>query len=100
VQTIFPLDSGDSAVKITTQHYFTRNKHDINKKLDASGKQIGGGIKPDYVVELTEKDLEAQREALRNDPQNRDAFNKLDPQLKRATEILREQLSAKKTATK
>jgi carboxyl-terminal processing protease len=100
VQTIFPLDSGDSAVKITTQHYFTRNKHDINKKLDASGKQISGGIKPDYVVELTEKDLDAQREALRNDPQNREAFNKLDPQLKRATEILREQLSAKKTAMK
>lgn len=97
VQTIFPLDSGDSAVKITTQHYFTRNKHDINKKLDASGKQISGGIKPDYVVELTDKDLEAQRDALRSDPQNRDAVNKLDPQLKRADEILREQL-AEKTA--
>ncbi len=98
VQTIFPLDSGISAVKITTQHYFTRNQHDINKKLDANGKQISGGIKPDYVVELTEKDLDAQREALRNDPQNREAFNKLDPQLKRAREILAEQLTTKKTA--
>ena len=98
VQTIFPLDSGDSAVKITTQHYFTRDKHDINKKLDANGKQISGGIKPDYVVELTDKDLDAQREALRKDPQNRDAVNKLDPQLKRADEILREDLAAKKTA--
>jgi carboxyl-terminal processing protease len=99
VQTIFPLDSGDSAVKITTQHYFTRNQHDINKKLDANGKQISGGIKPDYVVELTEKDIDAQREALRKNPQDRDAVNKLDPQLKRAGEILREDL-AKKTAQK
>lgn len=100
VQTIFPLDSGDSAVKITTQHYFTRDKHDINKKLDANGKQISGGIKPDYVVELTDKDLDAQRETLRKDPQNRDAINKLDPQLKRADELLREALAAKKTAQK
>jgi carboxyl-terminal processing protease len=100
VQTIFPLDSGDSAVKITTQHYYTRDKHDINKKLDANGKQISGGIKPDYVVELTDKDLDAQRDALRKDPQDRVAFNKLDPQLRRADEILIEQLTAKRTAQK
>jgi len=97
VQTIFPLDSGDSAVKITTQHYFTRNKHDINKKYDANNKQIGGGITPDYVVEFTDKDFDAQKEALRNDPQNRDAVNKLDPQLQKADQILRDQLAGKTT---
>ena len=37
VQTIIPL-ADDSAVKITTQHYFTRDKHDINKKRDANGQ--------------------------------------------------------------
>jgi len=98
VQTIFPLDTGDSAVKITTQHYFTRNKHDINKKYDVNGKQISGGITPDYTVEFTDKDYDAQRDALRNDPQNRDIVNKLDPQLKKADDLLRQQLSGKQTA--
>jgi carboxyl-terminal processing protease len=49
VQTIIPL-SDDSAVKITTQHYFTPNKIDINKRYDSSGKQVSGGIKPDVEV--------------------------------------------------
>jgi carboxyl-terminal processing protease len=41
VQTIFPLDSGDSAVKITTQHYFTRNKHDINRNsMPAANRSV------------------------------------------------------------
>jgi carboxyl-terminal processing protease len=39
VQQIFPL-SGDSAMKLTTEHYFTPSGRDIN----------GKGIKPDVVV--------------------------------------------------
>jgi carboxyl-terminal processing protease len=39
VQQIFPL-SGDSAMKLTTEHYYTPNGRDIN----------GTGIKPDVVV--------------------------------------------------
>ncbi len=38
VQTIIPLQN-ESAVKITTQHYFTPKMHDINRKFDESGKQ-------------------------------------------------------------
>ncbi len=86
VQTIIPL--GDSAVKITTQHYFTRNKRDINKKLDATGKRIGGGIDPDIKVELTEKDLDAKRAALRDNPQDKRAADRVDPQLNKALEVL------------
>ncbi|MBC8101140.1 MAG: S41 family peptidase [Cytophagales bacterium] len=103
VQTIFPLDSpvdaNDSAVKITTQHYYTRDQHDINKKLDANGKQISGGIKPDYVVEFTEKDYDAVNEALRKDPQNRESVvRRLDPQLKRARELMLQGIPAQQSA--
>jgi carboxyl-terminal processing protease len=39
VQQIFPL-SGNSAMKLTTEHYYTPSGRDIN----------GKGIKPDVVV--------------------------------------------------
>lgn len=97
VQTIIPLGD-DSAVKITTQHYYTPNKNDINKKLDATGKQISGGIKPDIEVEFTEKDLEARRDALRNNPQDRAAADKFDPQLQKALSVLREKMAGGRTA--
>jgi carboxyl-terminal processing protease len=42
VQQIFPL-SGDSAMKLTTEHYYTPSGRDIN----------GKGITPDVVVKLT-----------------------------------------------
>lgn len=44
VQTLFPLSDG-SAVKLTTNHYYTPNGHDIHEK----------GIEPDIEVELDEE---------------------------------------------
>jgi carboxyl-terminal processing protease len=48
VQTYFPLRDG-SAVAITTQHYFTASKHDINHK----------GIDPNILVTVTDNSLRA-----------------------------------------
>ena len=98
VQTIIPL-ADDSAVKVTTQHYFTPKMGDINKKFDDSGKQISGGIKPDVVVEITDKDAKALQEAtlnaapeevyqIRNDP-------RYDPQLRKALEVIREKMTGR-----
>lgn len=44
VQTLFPLSDG-SAVKLTTNHYYTPDGHDIHEK----------GIEPDVVEELNEE---------------------------------------------
>lgn len=94
VQTIMPVGE-DAAVKITTQHYYTPAGTDINKKFDEkTGKQISGGVKPDIEVELTEKDGEAMRDALRANPLDRTAGDKLDPQLTKAVEVLKEKLAA------
>ena len=96
VQTIIPLGD-ESAVKITTQHYFTRDRHDINQKRDAEGHSIpgSGGVVPDVLVDFTEKDIEAQRDVIRQDPQNKAAINKMDPQLQKALTTLRGKLVAK-----
>ena len=93
VQTIIPL-TNDEAVKITTQHYFTRDKRDINVRHDENGHAVGGsgGIVPDVFVDFTEKDFEAQRDAARLDPQDKPAIHKLDPQLQRGLAILRGRL--------
>lgn len=90
VQTIIPL-TGDEAVKITTQHYFTRDKHDINVRHDEFGHAVGGsgGVVPDITVEFTEKDFAAQQDAARRAPNDRAAIRKLDPQLQKALEVLR-----------
>jgi carboxyl-terminal processing protease len=48
VQTYFPLRDG-SAVAITTQHYFTASKHDINHK----------GIEPNITVPVSDSELRA-----------------------------------------
>jgi carboxyl-terminal processing protease len=93
VQTIYPL-ADDSAVKITTQHYFTRNKHDINVKHDADGKSVGGtgGIVPDIVVPFTDAQMAAQQEQERREPRNKAASQKLDPQLQKALQVARTRL--------
>jgi C-terminal processing protease CtpA/Prc len=95
VQTIYPL-ADDSAVKITTQHYYTRNKHDINVRHDADGKAIGGtgGIVPDVVVELTDAHRVAMQEQERKDPRNKIAVQKLDPQMQKALQIVRTKIAA------
>jgi carboxyl-terminal processing protease len=97
VQTIYPLSDGEGAVKITTQHYFTRDKHDINMKRDESGAPIGGsgGIKPDLVIAQTEKDIDAQRAALRENPRDRAGAFKFDPQVQKSLALLRDRLAGK-----
>jgi hypothetical protein len=54
------------------------------------------------VVELTEKDLERMREALRADPENARAIRndpQYDPQLRKAIEVAREKLAGKAVST-
>lgn len=65
VQEINKLPDG-SALHITIQKYLTPNGTDIHKK----------GITPDYVVDLTEKDIEAKK----------------DPQLEKACDVLQQQV--------
>lgn len=59
VQTIMPLRDG-SAVAITTQHYYTAMKHDINHK----------GIEPDIKVSYTDSDQRKLYNFLRNHPES------------------------------
>ncbi len=97
VQTIYPLSDGEGAVKITTQHYFTRDKHDINMKRDEAGAPISGsgGIKPDLTIAQTEKDIDAQRAALRENPRDRVGAFKFDPQVQKGLSLLRDKLAGK-----
>lgn len=66
VQTLIPLSDG-SAIKLTTDHYYTPDGHDIHEK----------GIEPDVTVELSE---EAAREVV--------IPVELDNQLQEAVKIL------------
>ncbi len=92
VQTIFPLDD-DSAVKITTQRYFTPNKTDINKRYDPlTGVRTAGGIVPDVIAQLTDADWERMRDARRSAPLDKYAQDSQDPQMQRALDLLRKQL--------
>ncbi len=90
VQTIIPV-SGDAAVKVTTQRYFTPNHVDINKKLDEAGKQISGGIVPDIEVKVTNADTEAMQKAYKADPDD----TAHDPQLNKAVSVLKDQLAGR-----
>lgn len=65
VQEINRLPDG-SALHITIQKYLTPNGTDIHKK----------GITPDYVVDVTQKDIDANK----------------DPQLEKACEVLQQQV--------
>lgn len=92
VQTIFPLDD-DSAVKITTQHYFTPNKTDIHKRYDKrTGALISGGITPDVAVQLSDDDWFRMRDARRAAPADPNAADTHDPQLQKALTLLQAQL--------
>ena len=66
----------------------------FNVRHDENGRAVGGsgGIVPDVVVEFTDKDFEAQRDASRRDPQDKIAVHKFDPQLQKGLEILRGRL--------
>ncbi len=76
VQTIMPL-ADRSAVAITTQHYFTAAKNDINHK----------GIMPNIVVKFTDDQTRKHYAYQRDHP---DAFYDLknDPQLQRGVQEL------------
>lgn len=64
VQTWVPLNNNQGAVRVTSSRWLT-----------PKGRQINGvGLEPDIVVELTEEDVEAER----------------DPQLDKAIELLNE----------
>ncbi|MBC8134668.1 MAG: S41 family peptidase [Fibrella sp.] len=92
VQTIFPLDD-DSAVKITTQRYFTPDKNDINKRYDLlTGARVSGGIVPDVATQLTDADWVRMRDARRSAPQDKLAQDKQDPQMQKALALLQKQL--------
>ncbi len=97
VQTILPLGDRTGALKITTQQYYTRAKNDINLKRDEDGNPIGGsgGIRPDKIVVESEKDIEAQRTVMRENPGNRRLVAQISPQVKEAVQILRNRLDGK-----
>ncbi len=73
VQEINKLPDG-SALHITIQKYLTPNGTDIHKK----------GITPDYVVNITEADIKANK----------------DPQLEKACQLINEQVGKATTANK
>lgn len=79
VQTVFPLRGG-AAVKLTTHKYLTPAKKDIDKS----------GITPDYHVKLNPQ---VEQEVLAHSPDP-----ERDAQLKKALEILQQQISSKQAA--
>ncbi|MFY7951526.1 MAG: hypothetical protein ACOVT5_03370, partial [Armatimonadaceae bacterium] len=76
---------------------YTRSKNDINLKRDEDGNPIGGsgGIRPDKIVVESEKDIEAQRTVMRENPGNRRLVAQISPQVKEAVQILRDRLDGK-----
>lgn len=82
VQTIIPLPD-KSAVAITTAHYFTPAKHDINHK----------GIEPDIPVTLTDDDQRKMNDYVDNNPADPIDL-KYDRQLQKAVSVLVAKLAA------
>jgi carboxyl-terminal processing protease len=88
VQKIIPISDSlgrVAAVKVTIQRYLTRNKRDINMKRDEDDAPISqtGGIMPDFVIEPTPKDFEAQQKYFMEHPQMRKALEVLRGKLKK-----------------
>lgn len=83
VQSILPLPDG-SAARITTQHYYTAHKNDINHK----------GIEPDILVKFSDDEQRKHAAFQREHPEaNYDL--KYDPQLRRGlTELSQRMASA------
>jgi len=65
VQTIYPLSDGEGAVKITTQHYFTRDKHDIIMNRDEPRDPTSGSGRrnPELVRAPHQEEIAAERGA-------------------------------------
>ncbi|RUM88392.1 MAG: S41 family peptidase, partial [Thermovibrio sp.] len=87
VQTLYPLDMG-YAVKITTAKYYMPN----HKCID------GKGIEPDIEVKLSQKDIETLKKEFkemeehpeRTEEIRKKQENRIDNQLKRAIEVIKE----------
>jgi len=87
VQTLYPLDMG-YAVKITTAKYYMPN----HKCID------GKGIEPDVEVKLSQKDIETLKKEFkemeehpeRTEEIRKKQENRIDNQLKRAIEVIKE----------
>jgi carboxyl-terminal processing protease len=82
VQTIIPCHD-QSAVAITTAHYFTPAKHDINHK----------GITPDIVIHLTDQDLR-QMDSYSTTHADSIVDLKYDRQLQKGVSVMIAKLSA------
>ena len=82
VQTIYPL-ADHSAVAITTAHYFTPAKHDINHK----------GIAPDIEIKLTDDDERKMNDYVNNNPADPIDL-KYDRQLQKGVSTLVAKLAA------
>jgi carboxyl-terminal processing protease len=81
VQTIIPLPDR-SAVAITTAHYYTPAKNDINHK----------GIEPDVAVKLTEDDQRLMNDYVNKNPADTIDL-KYDRQLQKAVSVLADKLN-------
>jgi len=87
VQTLYPLDS-NYAVKITTAKYYMPNHECID----------GKGINPDIVVKLSKEDIEvfkkefkeAEEHPERTEEIRKEREKRIDAQLKRAIEVIKE----------
>lgn len=95
VQTILPLGERGGALKITTQHYYTRDKHDLNLKRNENGEPVGekGGIRPDKAIAEDKKDIDTQRKIMREQPGNRKAAINFSRQLQTGLSILRDRIA-------
>ena len=102
VQKMYPMESGQSILKLTTASYWRPSGKNIHKGKLAKESEAWG-VRPDtgYDLPLTEEQEKQRREA-RSD---RDAFRvgasaekppKLDPQLAKAVEYLEAKLREKK----
>ncbi|MCE9555535.1 MAG: PDZ domain-containing protein [Planctomycetes bacterium] len=101
VQKMYPMESGESILKLTTASYWRPSNKNIHKGKLAKDSE-DWGVRPDtgYDLPLTEEQEKKRREA-RSD---RDAFRigataekppKLDPQLAKAVELLEAKLREK-----
>lgn len=99
VQTVVPLESGRSAMKITTASYFRPSGINIHRFPD-SKKEDDWGVRPNegHVVELSKEQwlewIKAREtvDVLHVRPSSSESASYVDPQLNHAVEVLTSQL--------
>ncbi|MFH1421320.1 MAG: S41 family peptidase [Planctomycetota bacterium] len=119
VQTIFKIDRDRSRLKLTTARYYTPNGHCIHKSCHClhesdycyhkknEKEYFSGGLRPDVEVNISDKDeLELRKYLHKLDTEPKDeefwtkhspVINKLDSQLSKAIEYLRDMKLYEKT---